>query len=112
MTIRQVFGADEYPIRLGEARLVNLTPWFHAMGAIGYLNGMVMAGTTTVIHMRFDPVKYVEDAVKHRVTSIGGAPPVFVALLQVPGIDRGRPLLASAASPAAPRRCRSPSSSG
>ncbi len=88
VTIRQVYDADEYPIRLGEARLVNLTPWFHAMGAIGYLNGMVMAGTTTVIHMRFDPGKYVEDAVKHRVTSIGGAPPVFVALLQVPGIDQ------------------------
>jgi long-chain acyl-CoA synthetase len=55
------------------------------MGAIGYLNGMVMGGTTTVIHMRFDPVKYVEDAVKYDVTAIGGAPPVFVALLQVPG---------------------------
>jgi long-chain acyl-CoA synthetase len=87
VTIRQVLGEDEYPVRLGQGRLVNLTPWFHAMGAIGYLNGMVMAGTTTVIHMRFDPVKYVEDAVRYRVTSIGGAPPVFVALLQVPGIE-------------------------
>jgi long-chain acyl-CoA synthetase len=85
VTLRQVLGEDECPIRLGEARLVNLTPWFHAMGAIGYLNGMVMAGTMTVIHMRFDPVRYVEDAARHRVTSIGGAPPVFVALLQVPG---------------------------
>src|SRR4051812_27129779 len=87
VTIRQVVGPDEYPTRLGEARLINLTPWFHAMGAIGYLNGMVMGGTTTVIHMRFDPVKYLEDAVRYEVTSIGGAPPVFVALLQVPGIQ-------------------------
>jgi long-chain acyl-CoA synthetase len=87
VTLRQVLGEDEYPTRLGEGRMVNLTPWFHAMGAIGYLNGMVMGGTTTVIHMRFDPVTYVEDAVKHKVTSIGGAPPVFVALLQVPGIE-------------------------
>ncbi|GAB3191735.1 AMP-binding protein [Geodermatophilus arenarius] len=85
VTIRQVLGEDECPTRLGEATLINLTPWFHAMGAIGYLNGMVMGGTTTVIHMRFDPVRYVEDAKRHRVTSIGGAPPVFVALLQVPG---------------------------
>src|SRR5215217_7098850 len=85
VTLRQVLGEDEYPTRLGEARIVNLTPWFHAMGAIGYLNGMVMGGTTTVIHMRFDPVKYVEDAVRYDVTAIGGAPPVFVALLQVPG---------------------------
>ena len=87
VTLRQVLGAEEHPTRLGEARLVNLTPWFHAMGVIGYLNGTVMGGTTTVIHMRFDPVRYVEDAVRYRVTTIGGAPPVFVALLQVPGID-------------------------
>jgi long-chain acyl-CoA synthetase len=87
VTLRQMLGPEEYPVRLGEARLVNLTPWFHAMGAIGYLNGMVMCGTTTVIHMRFDPVKYVEDAVKHRVTAMGGAPPIFHALLQVPGIN-------------------------
>jgi long-chain acyl-CoA synthetase len=86
VTLRQVLGPDEVPTRLGEGRIINLTPWFHAMGAIGYLNGLVMAGTTTVIHARFDPVRYVRDAVRYRVTSIGGAPPVFVALLQVPGI--------------------------
>lgn len=86
VTLRQVLGPDEHPVRLGEARVINLTPWFHAMGAIGYLNGLVIGGCTTVIHMRFDPGKYVEDAVQHEVTSIGGAPPVFVALLQVPGI--------------------------
>ena len=87
VTLRQVLGPEEHPTRLGGARLVNLTPWFHAMGVIGYLNGTVMGGTTTVIHMRFDPARYVEDAVRYRVTTIGGAPPVFVALLQVPGID-------------------------
>ena len=85
VSLRQVLGPDEYPTRLGEDRMINLTPWFHAMGAIGYLNGLVMGGTTTVIHMRFDPVADVADAVRHRVTAIGGAPPVFVALLQVPG---------------------------
>ena len=87
VTLRQVLGPEEHPTRLGEARMINLTPWFHAMGVIGYLNGLVMAGTTAVVHMRFDPVRYLEDAVRHRVTAIGGAPPVFVALLQVPGID-------------------------
>jgi long-chain acyl-CoA synthetase len=86
VTIRQVLGEEEVSSRLGESRIINLTPWFHAMGAIGYLSGMVMAGTKTVIHMRFDPVKYVEDMVKYEVTAIGGAPPVFVALLQVPAI--------------------------
>jgi long-chain acyl-CoA synthetase len=103
VTLRQVLGAEEYPTRLGEARIINLTPWFHAMGAIGYLNGMVMGGTTTVIHMRFDPVRYVEDAVRYRVTGIGGAPPVFVALLQVPGIaDADLSSVRSVSSGAAP----------
>ena len=45
-----------------------------------------MAGSQVVIHVRFDPARYIEDAVRYRVTSIGGAPPVYVALLQVPGI--------------------------
>jgi long-chain acyl-CoA synthetase len=86
VTVRQVGPEEEYRTKLGEARIINLTPWFHAMGVIGYLNGMVMGGTTVVIHDRFDPAKYVADAVRYRVTAIGGAPPIFVALLQVPGI--------------------------
>ncbi|MGY1618211.1 class I adenylate-forming enzyme family protein [Geodermatophilus sp. SYSU D00691] len=87
VTLQQVGSAEEFPTRLGTGVLVNLTPWFHAMGVIGYLNSLVMSGTTVVIHMRFDPAAYLADAVRHRVTAIGGAPPVFVALLQVPGIE-------------------------
>ncbi|MPQ98443.1 AMP-binding protein [Modestobacter sp. I12A-02628] len=86
VTVEQVGDPAEFPVRLGTSSMVNLTPWFHAMGAIGYLNGQVVAGASLVVHDRFDPVAYVADAVRYRVTSIGGAPPVFVALLQVPGI--------------------------
>ncbi|MGY5885271.1 class I adenylate-forming enzyme family protein [Modestobacter lacusdianchii] len=86
VTLDQVGSVAEHPTRLGTATLINLTPWFHAMGVIGYLNGQVMAGATVVVHDRFDPAHYLADAVRYRVTSIGGAPPVFVALLQVPGI--------------------------
>ena len=86
VTLDQVGSPDEHPTRLGTATLVNLTPWFHAMGVIGYLNGQVMAGSTVVVHDRFDPAHYLADALRYRVTSIGGAPPVFVALLQVPDI--------------------------
>jgi long-chain acyl-CoA synthetase len=87
VTLDQVGSEQEFTARLGTSTIINLTPWFHAMGAIGYLNGMVMAGTTVVIHDRFDPAAYLADAVRYRVTSLGGAPPVFVALLQVPGIE-------------------------
>jgi long-chain acyl-CoA synthetase len=87
VTLEQIGSEEQFPTRLGTATIINLTPWFHAMGAIGYLNGMVMGGTTVVIHDRFDPATYLADAVRYRVTSIGGAPPIFVALLQVPGIE-------------------------
>jgi long-chain acyl-CoA synthetase len=86
VTLDQIGSPAEHPTRLGTATMINLTPWFHAMGVIGYLNGQVMGGSTIVIHDRFDPALYVSDAVRYRVSSIGGAPPVFVALLQVPGI--------------------------
>jgi long-chain acyl-CoA synthetase len=86
VTLDQFGSEAEHPTRLGTATMINLTPWFHAMGVIGYLNGQVMGGSTVVIHDRFDPALYVADAVRYRVSSIGGAPPVFVALLQVPGI--------------------------
>ena len=86
VTLEQFGSEAEHPTRLGTATLINLTPWFHAMGVIGYLNGQVMAGSRVVIHDRFEPKLYVDDAVRYRVTGIGGAPPVFVALLQVPGV--------------------------
>src|SRR4051794_36469019 len=87
VTLDQIGDRAEFTTELGTATIINLTPWFHAMGVIGYLNGMVMSGTTVVIHDRFDPAAYLADAVRYRVTSIGGAPPIFVALLQVPGIE-------------------------
>ncbi|MBN1091795.1 AMP-binding protein [Blastococcus sp. TML/M2B] len=89
VTVRQVCSAEEYPVPLGTVRIINLTPWFHAMGAVGYLNGMVLSGTTVVIHARFDPAAYVADMARYDVTSIGGAPPIFVALLQVPAFTEG-----------------------
>ena len=86
VTLDQVGSPEEHPVRLGTAISINLTPWFHVMGTIGYLNGQVLSGSTVVLHDRFDPAHYLADAVRYRVTTIGGAPPVFVALLQVPGI--------------------------
>src|SRR4051794_17729746 len=83
VTLDQVGSQEEFTTRLGTATVINLTPWFHAMGVIGYLNGMVMSGTTVVIHDRFDPALYVSDAVNHRVTSIGGGPPVLAAQRKV-----------------------------
>lgn len=104
VTLRQLDElTDDFPVRLGTGIAVNLTPWFHAMGTVGYLNLPVLTGSTTVIHQRFDPVAYIADAERYRVTTIGGAPPVFHALLQVPGLrERDLGSVRSLASGAAP----------
>ena len=86
--LEQLGTEEEYPGRLGEGIAINLTPWFHAMGTIGGLNAAVLSGTTMVLHLRFDPGRYLEDAEKYQVTSMGGAPPIYVALLQHPDIDK------------------------
>lgn len=86
VTLRKAGDEDEFPTPLGAGVAINLTPWFHAMGTIGALNVPVLNGSTTVIHQRFDAGEYLADAERFRVTSIGGAPPIFVALLSHPDV--------------------------
>ncbi|AIJ21001.1 class I adenylate-forming enzyme family protein [Amycolatopsis methanolica] len=86
LTLDQVGSPDEWPTRLGAGSGINLTPWFHAMGTIGGLNVPVMSGGSTTLHDRFDPVAYLADAERLRVTSIGGAPALFAALLASPDL--------------------------
>ena len=77
------------------------------MGTIGGLNGPVLSGSTLVLHMRFDPGRYLEDAEKYQVTSMGGAPPIYVALLQHPDIDKRDLSSVRSHRLAVRRRCRS-----
>jgi long-chain acyl-CoA synthetase len=88
LLLDQIGSVDEWPARLGTGVAINLTPWFHAMGTVGGLNIAVLSGSTLVLHLRFDPGRYLEDAERHRITSMGGAPPIYVALLQHPDIDK------------------------
>jgi long-chain acyl-CoA synthetase len=88
LVLDQVAPAAEYPVRLGTGSGINLTPWFHAMGTIGGLNVPVLTGGTTILHERFDPRAYLADAERFRVTSMGGAPPLFGALLLHPDLAR------------------------
>jgi long-chain acyl-CoA synthetase len=87
LRLDQVGSADEWPSRVGTGITINLTPWFHAMGTIAALNGAVLGGTTVVLHDRFDPAAYLADAERLRVTSLGGAPALFAALLASPGFQ-------------------------
>ncbi|HEY0573936.1 MAG TPA: AMP-binding protein [Pseudonocardia sp.] len=82
--IEQVSSEEEYPARLGSAVTITLTPWFHAMGTIGSLNLPMLAGTTQVLHERFDPGRYLADAERFKVTGMGGAPPLYAAMVRHP----------------------------
>ncbi|UMP01886.1 class I adenylate-forming enzyme family protein [Amycolatopsis sp. EV170708-02-1] len=82
--VEQLGGPDEWPSRIGTGIALNLTPWFHAMGTIAALNVPLLDGGTIVLHDRFDPAAYVADAELLRVTTIGGAPALFAALLACP----------------------------
>ncbi|MBB4909752.1 class I adenylate-forming enzyme family protein [Actinophytocola algeriensis] len=86
VVLDQVASEDEYPSRLGTSVAINLTPWFHAMGTIAGLNALLLLGYTTVLHDRLDPGAYLADAERLRITSIGGAPALFAALLNHPAI--------------------------
>ena len=86
VVLDQVDPADEFPGELGTGVVVTVTPWFHAMGTIGGLNLPVLTGTTMVLHERFDPGAYLADVERFRATSIGGAPPLYAALLRHPDL--------------------------
>ena len=84
LLLDQVGSSQEWPTRHGHGVMVNLTPWFHAMGVIGYLSVPLLAGFTIVVHQRFEPGAFLADLERFGATMIGGAPPVFVALLRHP----------------------------
>jgi long-chain acyl-CoA synthetase len=87
IVLDQVGSDDEYPTRLGHSVAINLTPWFHAMGTIAGLNALLLLGFSTTLHDRLDPGAYLADAERLRITSIGGAPALFAALLNHPAIE-------------------------
>jgi len=84
LLLDQVGSAGEWPTRHGSGVMVNLTPWFHAMGVIGYLSVPLLAGFTIVIHQRFEPGAFLVDLERFHATMIGGAPPEFAALMRHP----------------------------
>jgi long-chain acyl-CoA synthetase len=84
----QVGSAEEWPVRLGTGVMINLTPWFHAMGCIGSLTVPLLAGATIILHDRFEPGSYLADAEKWHVTSMSGAPAMFAALLATPDLSK------------------------
>lgn len=90
--------------RDNETALV-VVPWFHAMGTVGYLNQLIYGGITMVVFPRFEPKEYLDAAVKYRATVLGGAPQLYIPLMNHPDFDSydlsGIKIAASGAAPLA-----------
>ncbi|MFH1092038.1 MAG: AMP-binding protein, partial [Pseudomonadota bacterium] len=80
-----------------------VVPWFHAMGTIGYLNNQIYSGVTMVVFPRFEAREYIEAVGKYKATMLGGAPQLFIPLINLPDFEKydlsGIKLAASGAAP-------------
>ncbi len=82
---REEGDSDEaHPFRRGLEMSLVVPPWFHAMGAFGFLNMQLMAGNTLVVFPRFDPEEFLQAIPKYRATCFGGAPQLFVPMVEHP----------------------------
>jgi long-chain acyl-CoA synthetase len=95
---------DRLMARDRETALV-VVPWFHAMGTVGYLSNMINGGTTMVVFPTFEPKAYLDAIPKYNATALGGAPQLFIPLLNHPDFDSydlsGIKLASSGAAPLA-----------
>ncbi|MGV7223772.1 MAG: class I adenylate-forming enzyme family protein [Nitrospinales bacterium] len=82
-----------------------VVPWFHAMGTVGYLNNPVFGGSTMVVYPRFEPQEFLDGIQKYSATALGGAPQLFIPLINLPDFKKydlsGVKLVSSGAAPLA-----------
>ena len=79
---------EEHPTRFGKEKALIVVPWSHAMGTIGYLNLRIYGGDTMIVFPRFDPAQYLEAIEKYEATTIGGAPQLFIPLVNHPDLKK------------------------
>ncbi|MBN1635211.1 MAG: AMP-binding protein [Deltaproteobacteria bacterium] len=83
-------GVDPKTDRVGvfdKETALAVVPWFHAMGAIAYLNTQVISGNTMVVFPRFEPREYIDAVGKYNAYAMGGAPQLYIPLLNLPDFD-------------------------
>jgi len=70
------------------ATVLVVVPWFHGMGTIGYLNNLVYGACTMIVFPRFDPVEYIRSVEKYKADMLGGAPQLYIPVVQNPEFDK------------------------
>lgn len=87
--VQLVFPPGIDPVKdrpLGPDRETSLivAPWFHAMGVVGFLNTQINAGNTMIVYPRFDPAEYIGGVAKYNATILGGAPQLYIPIVNLP----------------------------
>ncbi|MEW6553424.1 MAG: AMP-binding protein [Actinomycetota bacterium] len=79
---------EDHVVRLAREISLIVIPWFHVMGIIGALDIQVMNGWTMIVSHRFDPEQYLRSIGKYGATGFGGAPQLFVPLVDHPLFEK------------------------
>jgi len=61
-----------------------VVPWFHAMGTIGYMNVQIFAAIKMAVLPNFEPLAYMKAMHEYKASALGGAPPMYVPILNHP----------------------------
>ena len=95
-------AAIEPPVMGSDDVVLLVLPLFHVYGLNGALGMVAHSGATGVLAERFDPVETLELVRRHAVTSLVGAPPMWVAWSMLPDVEGAFTSVRVALSGAAP----------
>ncbi|MDF1855620.1 AMP-binding protein [Pseudooceanicola sp.] len=63
-------------------------PLFHIMGLTSAMLKRTMEGGRMHLRLRFDAASVIDDVEKHRIASLSGVPTTWIAIMQLPDIDK------------------------
>src|SRR5262249_40711952 len=72
----------------GEETVICVLPLFHIYALTVVLLRNIQDGNKILLRTRFDPQQIVNDIETHRVTAFPGVPTMWIALLNLPGIEK------------------------
>ncbi len=65
-----------------------VVPWFHVMGSIGYLNFPIYSALTMIVFPRLDTKEFIRAVEKYHADVMGGAPQLYIPLLEDPEFEK------------------------
>ena len=79
---------EDRAFRFGEGKTLIVAPWFHAFGTRSFLIMPIYMGSTMVVFPRFDPGQFLQAIEKYEANIIGGAPQLFIPLVNHPDFKK------------------------